>query len=174
MFGFGGYRVLYITDTDIVNASQVKRLGRFLTFSVRGQKKIALISSKAKRYRRKQSYTIAETDQNTFNASDNEILDKELEKDFKLYLKDNPEQCYFTKDVKPDDMQPHHIIEDIERTMVDGFILKNILQNVKGNMKGDFLYPFLAGIGAGIFLLVVVGAMSPETVSIAIGGKANV
>jgi len=183
---------MYKTSIELIQVNRgIKQVNRFLLFKINGIKKIALITTPPLLHRKKPTYFVYETDQNTFDVNDGKILDNDLGKDWLKYLVKHPEQQFLTKpalkdelisvesvdihyktsNVLPFNLKPHHVIEDIERTLLDGQVLKQLFANLGRSSMMDFGLGLLAGVGLGIVLLMVMGAIFPDQVSVIVGGQ---
>lgn len=154
----------------------IKRIDKFLVFKLNKQHHVALISELPDivptfmGFGSAEMYYIFENDQNTFNIETGSILDAKLEKDWRQHLEEHPEHKHLTAKAKsPETATPHQIIEDIAHISLNGQVLKNLISKVKGQALNDYILPFVAGLGAGIILLVLLSAFFPDQIFVQLG-----
>lgn len=174
-------------------------INRFALFKYNEKKCVALLSCNPLHFKKKAKYFIYEDDQNTYDPRSGKIISDNILKEFVDYLLVHPHTqfhtkgklskiitkirrktgkeitkndlvtYFYTKESRPDDLKPHHILEDIERSLLDGVTLSHLLKTLASTAKGPMILSFIAGISVGFILIMLMGLLAPDTISLRIG-----
>lgn len=163
-----GSELIFVQKIKIVAEGSGTEL---MSFEVGRFEYCAIKTTKPLFFQGKMIYFVNANDQNTFDVETLEILSEEYKESFVEYLLKNPERMLKTKDVSPDEMTAHDISQDVLTTLLDERTWYNLLKGAMKAGTGGWLSHVIAGMGIMLILLFIGATLSPDTISITLGGR---